>query len=511
MPIPAPIGPQARIDDTPNAGNQAGDHNVFQQRIDALIGYEQSYAAAPLGTLAEAFAGVAVAPGALRRWLFATDRIVHIAVGGDSTSEGLIPAGLSDPWTGRLARALARAYLPIAGYGFHGMWRANTAFLTPEWNQGRKVLNTTLTNVSGGTIGKITVPSAVLLPTGADIGSVVTGAGIPPGTVITALHSPDNFDLSNPVTPGVGIDILIASDLVWANPALTDTFDLGPFGQMLFVPNTATAASAIYWEMPANISGVVGFDIHWADHWTAGANWSLTVDDGLTWIVNPVARTGGDVLRKTTRVQAVTNRVGIRAGAGGGVGIVGITPYVVNPNTGVGIMLDLIAQGGSTLNDAGYAKDFLRAASAGDPLAILDNGGTHPGGVHPRLFIGGWTNDVVSIPTTTAWNAGLTAIEGRLSSYSDIAWWSPFERSDASPTDQAAYRAATAAFAATYGWAFLDLYKAWSAMLGVPATWAAANAAGLMSTGVFVTQAHSSQLAHNDLAARWRRALMTFS
>ena len=415
----------------------------------------------------------------LTRWRSATSRARQVVCVGDSITHGTAGraphvAGIKHNWVEQLATALDDETGPRPGDGFRGLWR------TDEWKR--------------------------------------SGA--------------------------------------WTRTEPSAPFDVAPFGQGFY--SSGRTVDRLAWTKPADLC-VAAFDLYWF-HMPGVGNWQYRVDDGPWRNAATSASARESQLCRLFVPAAVSSGVEIRGYDGSHAcvaPIAGIRLYATLPAASSGATVHNLGQNLATLSR------FCRA-SAGDPLALLDDirpdlvtvmfsndvlvddaarfgdrlrvliervnayadvlvispyEQRPPRDVNDAVMRSGSavvTSATASfVPTDIGWSvtgAGIP-VETRIASVQSPDRATLSAAATASCTCgaltigrgrdssvQAEYRAIAKQVAEANDCAVLDLFEAWSAMVG--AGWDAANAAGLMHDRL-----HPSQLGHDDIAGRVRRVL----
>jgi lysophospholipase L1-like esterase len=415
----------------------------------------------------------------LTRWWAATRRARQIVCVGDSITHGTAGraphvAGIKHNWVDQLATALDDETGPRPGDGFRGLWR------TDEWKRSE----------------------------------------------------------------------------AWTRTEPSAPFDVAPFGEGYY--SSGSTVDRLAWSKPADLR-VTAFDLYWF-HMPGVGNWQYRVDDGPWRNAAPPNSARENQLCKLFVPAEVSSGVEIRGYDGTRAcvaPIAGIRLYAHLPAASSGTTVHNLGQNLATLST------FCRS-SAGDPLALLDDirpdlvtvmfsndvliDDAGQFGDRLRVLIERVNayadvlvispyeqrppravNDAITrsgsavvtsatasfVPTDIGW--GVTGadipVEARIASVQSPDRATLSAAATASCTGgvltigrgrdssvQAEYRAIAKQVAEANDCAVLDLFEAWSAMVG--AGWDAANAAGLMHDRL-----HPSQLGHDDIARRIRRVL----
>jgi len=295
-----------------------------------------------------------------------------------------------------------------------------------------------------------------------------------------------------------------------------DPEDIGPFGYdsaTLFATwsvITATGSTAICtWTPPDNV--VVGqVDIHYFETASTTNNGSYSTDGGSTWHDLPTAPPASGARLQTFSVVTVSPAtVKVRAATAGGTGAyfayAGLTAYnqPVDFDT-VGLVVHNFGQTSAFLHSIvdSARTDGLRFFT-GDAASL-----------RPSLVVAHCSNDVNFVDTLGAgpaiaqWETDVDALVTGVQAFgADVLWLSSYESDRSSvgvtPANQASYRASIDDLSISLGFAQINLYEAWDALLGT-AGYSAANSAGMMEDIV-----HPTQKGHDDIASRVNRVLAT--
>lgn len=204
----------------------------------------------PFSSMLYQNAGIYVGQRALDKWKFTLTSNRTVVFLGDSLGQAAVKG--HDGWVERLARMLGAKYGPrlTAGAGYYGLYRSgNTGGFTNtdrEWYVNPNSAFAALAITDGAQLGPYlsamksagsatrdlsctptansrTLASAALFVSG-DVGSLVSGVGIPPNTFVTSFTDTSNVVLSRPAHSSPGAQTLrFHKDIIeWKRPIATN-------------------------------------------------------------------------------------------------------------------------------------------------------------------------------------------------------------------------------------------------------------------------------------------------